>query len=451
MYNMESYFKTFYNEYVVLPKEDKQKLFRIKDANISRLKEGLKKYNQDNDTNHKLVEVITQGSVAMSTVVQNESNDYDIDVAIVFDKDSLPEGTIETKNLVVNMLKDKCKQFNTEPEAKTNCVRISYEEGYHIDFAIYRRTIDSIGDYQYEHCGSEWRKRDPKSITRWFIESNRDKEYNLRIVVRLLKMFCRSRDSWSMPGGLVQSVLLEECFEKDNRIDEMFYETIKAVRNRLAYNKEVYNPADMSQSLKLIKKDDDRLQNLQNRLTQYIDKFNVLFERDCNHEQALQVWNDFFNHKYWQLKIEEVKESIDIHENIILHDESEEFISYLFPVDKKYDIILDCDVEQDGFRVDNLKNILKQKKWISPQKTLKFSISSNNVPKPYDVYWKVKNRGLEAKRRNHVRGQIIKTNSETHTETTKFKGEHFVECFIVQNGICVAKAKIDVPISYQYY
>ena len=37
---------------------------------------------------NKIVEKIEQGSVAMATVIQNDSNDYDIDVAIVFDEEN---------------------------------------------------------------------------------------------------------------------------------------------------------------------------------------------------------------------------------------------------------------------------------------------------------------------------------------------------------------------------
>jgi len=456
LYNIESKIKTFYKNNVVLPKGQKTHLFRLKNLNIDRLEEGIGEYNSENGTSYKIVETITQGSVAMSTVVQNESSDYDIDVAIVFDKDALPESTIATKNMVVKALRKKCSQFNVEPEAKTNCIRITYEEGYHVDFAVYRRTKDLFDNYVYEHCGSEWRKRDPKAITKWFLDSNKEKEYKLRIVVRLLKMFSKSRDGWVMPGGLVQSVLVEENFEEDERIDKMFYRTIESIRNRLIHNKEIFNPADASQSLKLIKKDDDRLRKLQDRLTVYMNKLDVLFKEDCTYKQAVGAWNDFFNHSYWQEQYDKAEEIRMMKESAfsgadeeLIYYESEEFIQYFFPVEKRYQLTLECNVEQDGFRVTTLMNILKQGKWLSPQKTLNFFISLNTVPKPYDIYWKVKNRGEEAKRRNCLRGQIVKTNSETHTETTQFKGEHYVECFIIKNGVCVAKSKINVPISHR--
>lgn len=44
--------------------------------------------------------------------------------------------------MVANALKRKTKQFRAEPEVKTSCVRIKYSDGYHIDFAIYRRELD---------------------------------------------------------------------------------------------------------------------------------------------------------------------------------------------------------------------------------------------------------------------------------------------------------------------
>ena len=52
----------------------------------------------------------------MSTIVQNEDGDYDIDVAVVFDKASLGDrGARATRNIVANALKRKTKQFNAEP------------------------------------------------------------------------------------------------------------------------------------------------------------------------------------------------------------------------------------------------------------------------------------------------------------------------------------------------
>lgn len=89
MYDLSSKFNTFYRDYVVLPGDKQQDLRDKKTLNIDRLKSGLAAYNDANDTDYKVAETRVQGSVAMHTVVQNDENDYDIDVAIIFDKENL--------------------------------------------------------------------------------------------------------------------------------------------------------------------------------------------------------------------------------------------------------------------------------------------------------------------------------------------------------------------------
>ena len=117
MYDLSSKFNSFYTTHVVLPQSEQDNLHTKKNLNIQRLKDGLKEYNAENNTSYSIVETCVQGSVAMSTVVQNEDEDYDIDVAVVFDKSVLGDkGAQATRNLVANALKRKTKQFNTEPE-----------------------------------------------------------------------------------------------------------------------------------------------------------------------------------------------------------------------------------------------------------------------------------------------------------------------------------------------
>ena len=137
MYDLSSKFNSFYTTHVVLPQSEQDNLHTKKNLNIQRLKDGLKEYNAENNTSYSIVETCVQGSVAMSTVVQNEDEDYDIDVAVVFDKSVLGDkGAQATRNLVANALKRKTKQFNTEPEVKTSCVRIKYADGCRLQASL---------------------------------------------------------------------------------------------------------------------------------------------------------------------------------------------------------------------------------------------------------------------------------------------------------------------------
>jgi hypothetical protein len=63
------------------------------------------------------------------------------------------------------------------------------------------------------------------------------------------------------------------------------------------------------------------------------------------------------------------------------------------------------------------------------------------------IKWKVLNRGAEAERRNCIRGDIvIDKGFRKKEEKTDFIGEHIVECYVIKNGVVVAKDRIDVPI-----
>ena len=70
------------------------------------------------------------------------------------------------------------------------------------------------------------------------------------------------------------------------------------------------------------------------------------------------------------------------------------------------------------------------------------------MPELYDVRWKVLNRGPEAERRKNVRGQIIEpSHGRDRREVTSFRGRHLVECYIVRNGVVVARDENEVSIS----
>ncbi len=129
-------------------------------------------------------------------------------------------------------------------------------------------------------------------------------------------------------------------------------------------------------------------------------------------------------------------------------DDTEEFIEDRYPVDIRYTLKIDCDVKQNGFREDRLSAMLAKMIPLLAKKTLEFEIVQIDVPGKYSIEWKVLNRGEEARRRNKIRGQIVRDDgSHTKIEPTSFKGDHVVECYAIKNGVVVAKDRIHVPIS----
>jgi len=131
----------------------------------------------------------------------------------------------------------------------------------------------------------------------------------------------------------------------------------------------------------------------------------------------------------------------------ITWDNTEEFIEDKYPVDIRYNLEIDCDVSQNGYREHTLLYMLQKHIPLLASKKLFFRITKINVPAPYHIEWKVLNRGPIAERKNQIRGQIVRDDgSNSKIERTSFKGNHIVECYAIRNGVVVAKDRIDVPI-----
>jgi hypothetical protein len=130
---------------------------------------------------------------------------------------------------------------------------------------------------------------------------------------------------------------------------------------------------------------------------------------------------------------------------------TEEFIENHFRVDVRYHLRINCKVTQDGFRPGMLRELLERYRVLLPKKRLHFFITDEeDIPDDVEVYWKVLNRGDEAERRDMIRGQIVRDHGQGEcNETTSFRGDHLVECYMVQRGVVVARDVIRVPISAQ--
>jgi hypothetical protein len=280
------------------------------------LKDGLIKLEYPSGFDNK-----NQGSYAMDTINKHPKKEYDIDVAIIFEKNDLPSEPADARKRIEEAMIEGGGNFKTPPEAKTNAVRVSYAEGHHIDLAVYRKYTDAFGNENTEHAGSEWAARDPMEITNWFISAVDSKspskelgavvkDMQMRRITRWIKMFAKWRASWNLPGGLILSVLVDECYQSNwDRDDVSLYDTMVSIRDRVRGDPEVFNPVDKNQSLTSREKDITRINNLVEKLDFILEKMDVLFEADCTRSKALQAWNAVFDHPYWEEKMEEESKS----------------------------------------------------------------------------------------------------------------------------------------------
>ncbi len=136
MFDCTKDLQDFYDNHVRLGADLRGRLASARDINLDRLEKGLQELGAERKKIYQgPIETRNQGSYAMHTL--NKSDEYDIDVALIFRKEDLPADPLEARQLVRDALLKKCTNFAKEPEARTNAVTVWYQEGYHLDLAVF--------------------------------------------------------------------------------------------------------------------------------------------------------------------------------------------------------------------------------------------------------------------------------------------------------------------------
>lgn len=308
--------RSFHSSAVKLGEDMREELRGRAKANEERLEKGLKKKEEPAP-----LWFVLQGSYAMRTTVQHPKNDYDIDDGVVFLKADLigrrggDKSALAARQMVCEALNaDPLNNFVKDPEVRTNCVRVFYKSGYHVDVPVYRVEDPNSNSKVYELASVDWKQSSPEGVTEWFQQQVKDKrnwkeksnESQFRRMVRLLKKFAISRDSWNIPSGFILTVITADKFAYYERDDEAFYKLLCGVRDRLnGWNGLVVNHPVLIGETITKTTNDSNMDALKEKVQWAIDELSVLFEDGCSKKKALRAWKSVFNVSFFDEMIEE--------------------------------------------------------------------------------------------------------------------------------------------------
>jgi hypothetical protein len=297
----------YHDEETTLPQADRTAMRDRRDANRDRLENRLEA--QEKPTPQ---EFIKQGSYAMLTMVQDPDNDYDIDDGVYFTQGSICDANgicmspKDVRLMVCDALKDD--RFNKQPEVRTSCVRIHYNEGYHVDMPIYR-IRESDGEYELA-MGDAWTVSRAADVADWFNdftqEHSPDEENGrqFRRITRLIKKFGRSRAAWKaeIAPGFTITKLASEAYAPDaDRDDLALRNTMRKMHDRLWTILEVDHP--VTPNTKLTKDwDDAGTKYLRSKLADALRDLEVLDAQSCSRKKALAAWDKVFNTDFFSLR-----------------------------------------------------------------------------------------------------------------------------------------------------
>lgn len=314
MYNCHMHVAAFHDERVRFTDEMKSEMRRRRNANQERLQRGLTKANKPLPLRH-----VKQGSYAMHTMVQSEINASDIDDGAVFAKKDLvgPRGGEFTPSDAKSMVRDALDDgsFARPPAVRTNCVRVYYGDGVTVDIPVYRQVTNGDATH-YELASTEWKKSDPEAVTEWFNKAVVDKSPDItngrqmRRVVKLLKAWSKSRESWNMPSGFILSALTDEKYWKDARLldrdDEAFLSVLERIRDRVRTNRVVAHPVLPYESITKTSSD-ACMAELADRAETAADTLSVLRNDDCTELTALKALKSVFNTDFFDERIADLE------------------------------------------------------------------------------------------------------------------------------------------------
>jgi hypothetical protein len=388
------------------------------------------------------IDVIAQGSFAQRTIINPVgSREYDADVLL-----SMKENTDWTPARYTQELYkafDGSGRYKGMAHRRTRCVYIDYADPFHIDVIPYVESRKDITNNKTD----DWEHTDPEGFTAWLEGKTRGTGGRLPKILRLLKYLRDSKTTFSIKSVLLTILVGERIQTWDTTLGDDYYGDTATALVHIIEDLDTYLQANYS--LPMIydlagtgqdfskRWDQDGYTNFRKQIHYYSGKIREAYDA-TDKATSLAAWQAVFGNAF-----QAPPPSDTITKSASLDAAGEEFIYRNIPVQITETVCLVGRVRRAG--VLRAYDLPKRGDRVGKNRTIDFSIVDCSIKEPYSVYWKVKNTGREARNRGQLRGQIVLGDATRH-EGTAYVGSHYVEVYIVKNGICVASDRQQVII-----
>ncbi len=446
------------------------------------------------------LDTYTQGSFQLGTIINPVANedDYDIDLVCEVNLDKAKITQEHLKTLFRNELQAYAQQRNIkEPNSKRRCWELDYspQNKFHMDIlpaipdgnlqkALYESqgiknewldhavVITDEKDANYSAWTTKWPHSNPKGYAEWFrscmkqifqqkrqamaLQENVAKADDIPVyrvktplqsAIQILKRhrdMTHDGDSEDKPISIIITTLAAQAYQQEASIAA----TLQGVLSRMEDHIKFRN------GIPWVENPTDPLEN-------FADKWSM--PEYPNRKQAFDNWlrkakSDFSS-------ISNLTDRVLIAEALApsignktidtaLNTRSKGAFSKLWSIrkpkhklDPPWDFnsagqvqISEAEFLQDGFR---WQKFCSDGKALPKNCKLRFK-ANTNVTGEFAVFWQVVNTGLEAASANSLRGgfNVAKTTTGclVRDESTLYQGSHTIECFIVKDGLCVARS-----------
>jgi hypothetical protein len=386
-------------------------------------------------------ELIPQGSFAQKTIIKPlPGHEFDVDALVPL----LEQSGAEPRDYIPQLYSAfrSSGTYRSKVSRKTRCVTLQYANDFHIDLVPYIERVGRL--YITNRHENRFELTDPEQFTEWLDEQSRITNGHLIAVIRLMK-YLRDFKQTFTARSIILTTLLGGRVNFVNLIgDPRYYADVPTTLVNVVADLDTYLQANLHLPVLLDpgrtnedlshRWDDTQYQNFRVRIHRYSELMSDAFN-EPDAEKSERLWQGIFGSSFKAPRIEK--------RALLLEAASpapqEQFLErdLLIPYRPGgYRLrIIGRVGRKAGFRTYDLP---KQGNRVMKGRTLTFRIAQCDAPAPYEIYWKVRNHGTEAADRRALRGEIT-LGGDTKVESTLYRGSHWVECYIVKNGVCVAR------------
>jgi Second Messenger Oligonucleotide or Dinucleotide Synthetase domain/Adenylyl/Guanylyl and SMODS C-terminal sensor domain len=422
---------------------------------------------KDAEMGKRYKEHLPQGSWAHETIINPVSEYDEFDADILLHLEANPDWNDNPK-IYLQQVRAAFKRSSTYKDKlvrKNRCVRISYANDCHVD-VVPAVTLDDGRQVIICYHDNTFEETNPVGFADWMKERDDITGGQLRRIIRLLKWLRDFKNTFSCPsvvltvmlGGRVQFWDTQTTYSD---IPTALVHLLEALDTWLASYPEsppLNDPSCPGVSFSHRWDDPATIANFKRKIADYARSAREAYDLQGDDDAAaLQAWQKLFGPEFAADEVKAARDHIvaakvirDLSARTIVLGTTEivpgeDFIENRYPVGP---LLYTATIEA-RIRGALRQPLLRQQRVVGRAQRLRFHVRTD-TPEPYEVLWKVRNRGPEAAGTpGGLRGQIQLSGNVSRNvqdESTSYRGTHYVEAYIVREGVVVASDHHEVTI-----
>lgn len=405
------------------------------------------------DLEDVFIDTSKQGSLRQGTIIKPRTDETEFDVDLLLRLNDVADWSPTDYLDAVKAAFEGSARYEdlVDTRGKHRCITIDYANEFHVDVVP---SIERDGQcWIMNRDTDEFEVTDGDGYAEWFTDRNEIAGGQLIRVVRLVK-YLRDEHEWPVKSILLTTLLGDQVSDADPAED---YEDLPTALVRLLTRLDEYlqeqagvpdvvNPA-LPEEAFTRHWDEETFEQFRDGIHEVAQLVSEAYAADDG-ETSGDKWKEAFGDAF-PVADEDLEDGEELAEALLnLGPTAHAQPVTAIPVNSevlRYTVRVDAKVYSQGGK--KFFRGINSDARIASNRTIHFK-ARTNAPEPYDVRWQVVNTGRHAERENGLRGNFFggrdlqsrPMHKLQNWETTQYTGRHWIECFIVKDGVCVGRS-----------